>query len=490
MKKSIKNNYRNQTINGVKWNTLLTTIAQVISYGSHIVLIRLIEPSSFGLIAIALSVFGFADLISNGGLRSALIQSIKVKDVHFSSVFWVNIIFGITISILFYFLSSHIAFFFNKKALEQILQILAINFFFVSAVNVPFAVLEKKVNFKIISSINLICTLGASIVAIFLALNNWGVHALVSNVLVKSVLQIVALVIFSNWRPMFKLEKTAIDDLKVFGAKVSVLNIVRYLSNAIDDILIGKFYSSTSLGYYSKAYEILMTPLKLIKTKISVVIYPIFSSMQGNIKSQRELYLKICKVSTFLLLPISVCLFSVTKEFVHTVYGIKWIAIIPYVKIFCLGSLFTSIGFPGMVLQANNKIDLLLKVTLFTRSTVIILILYSSIYLSIYAVVLVVSITLSIHSIVLNIICLRFLKIKPMLFIQRLAPFCVGGVTIVLSNHLYDLSQIETNLLLSLILKVILGGGIYIITVHLFDPYFYRNVKRTFASDEKTEFLL
>lgn len=84
--------------------------------GSHassiivtIVLARLLEPADFGLIAIVMVIVSLATIFSDVGLGGALIQRKKLHSAHYSSVFFFNILAGLSLTVLTFYSASWIA---------------------------------------------------------------------------------------------------------------------------------------------------------------------------------------------------------------------------------------------------------------------------------------------------------------------------------------------------------------------------------------------
>ena len=169
----------NRAVISIKWASISQVGRQLIQYITTLILVSLLAPNEFGLMATALIVVNFLELFKDLGTSSAIIQRMVISDSLLSSVFWLNISFGIVIFAIIFFLSPVLADFFNNSKLILILKVLPVVFIISSLSNVQRALLEKELHFNLISKIELGSTLFGALIGVSLAFKGFGVWSLV-----------------------------------------------------------------------------------------------------------------------------------------------------------------------------------------------------------------------------------------------------------------------------------------------------------------------
>jgi O-antigen/teichoic acid export membrane protein len=96
---------KNKAISGISWNIFTRIGGQILQFGTLIVLTRLLQPKDFGLVGMVTVFIGFAKIFIDLGFGDALIQRSHADDRYFSTVFWLNVVMGMFLSTLFFFIA-------------------------------------------------------------------------------------------------------------------------------------------------------------------------------------------------------------------------------------------------------------------------------------------------------------------------------------------------------------------------------------------------
>lgn len=336
--------HKKKTLRGLKWSLFNQIIQVIIQLISSIVLARLLLPEDYGLFAMVNVIAGFAMIFTNFGLGSAIIQSKKIINKQLSTVFWVNILIGSLFTLIFYLSSSQIANFYGDERLVGVTQLLGCSFLISSIGIVHSSLLSKRMDFKIFFFISLLSSLSSLVIAISMASNEYGVYALVTQVLLAQLITVILVFFNEKWKPSLVFDLKSIADLIEFSKYFFATNVVRYWTRNIDNLLIGKFLGSSSLGIYSKSYSILMLPLSNISNVISRVIFPSFSMIQNDVNKVKSVYLNITKAIAILTFPLMTGLCVTAEVFVPVVFGQNWKEMIFVVQVLSLIAIPQSIG--------------------------------------------------------------------------------------------------------------------------------------------------
>lgn len=313
-------------INGIKWvslSQLSKILSQVISM---VVLARLIPPSEFGVMSIAMVVVAFSSLFRDLGTSSAIIQRKHLTQELLSAIFGLNIITASLITFIIIIFSPFVASFFNESKLIYVLPILSLSFPIMGLGSVQLSLLERDSIFKPVAIIEILASFISLLLAIISAFIGFGVYSLVILNIASAIISTSLLWLVNKWRPskehLFNLKE--IKGIFSFSGHLTLFNLINYFSRNADNIIIGKVLGTTILGAYSLAYRIMLFPLQSMTFVISRTLYPVMSRNQNDNDEIYKLYIKITNLIFFIVCPLMLGLTILREPFVILVFGEKW----------------------------------------------------------------------------------------------------------------------------------------------------------------------
>lgn len=348
---------------GFYWVSFARIAKQILQFITVFFLAKYLSPSDFGLMGIALVVLGFINIFNELGIAAAVIHKQNIEVIHYSSIFWFNVIIGISLTSIILLIAPLIAVFFNNSyELTNIIRVLSINFVIISSVILQQALFEKGMNFRITASAELLASVVSSGVSIYLAFHGFGVWSLVIQSLTFSLINTVYLWVNSNWRPSFHFSFNSIKQLMSFSMNLTGFNFFNYFLRNADSLLIGKFLGIQELGYYSLALKIVMFPIQSINYIVAKVMYPVYSQLQTDHTKFREIYLKLANGISLITFPIMMGLIILSDYFVLSFFGKKWEPIILLIQVLAPVGLIQSLdSTTGSIFQAKGRTDLMLR---------------------------------------------------------------------------------------------------------------------------------
>ncbi|MFH1063134.1 MAG: MOP flippase family protein [Candidatus Omnitrophota bacterium] len=368
-------NLREKTIQSLGWSFGARVFRQISQFVVLAILARLLSPDDFGLIGMVAVFAGFAFIFADLGITAAIIQKQDLAEKHYSSAFWINIAAGICLVLIFISCARLIADFYHQQVLKDIIRILSLNFLFSSFSIVHLAIFKREMNFKAITIAESIAVVISGIIGIYLAFAGYGVWSLVVQLLSCTFVNTCFLWIFSGWRPRLLFEMAAIKEIFNFSANVTGAWIVKYLSETVDYLLVGKFLGAGALGFYTLAYKIMIYPLQHIVYVMGGVMFPAFSRIHDDLKKVRDNYLKIIKLVSLVIFPLIMGLFVVAPEFIRIVFGEQWEPVVPVLRILCFCGIFQSFGTAvENIFMSQGRSDIQFKVQLIGTLLVVVFI--------------------------------------------------------------------------------------------------------------------
>lgn len=378
---------KQKTISGIAWNTIGKLSNQILQFILSIILMRLLLPQDYGLLAMAMVLIGFASIFSEFGFSSALVQNQNINEIHKSSVFWLNIIIGSVLTLLFFIFADTLAQFYNNDDLTQVIKYLSFSFIISAITIVPSTLLQKEMRYDLINKIDISIVLLSGVLSIYLAVTGWGVMSLVYQNLFSQLLKVPILFITTKWKPKFIFKKSSIKELFSYSAYLTGFFVINYWARRSDDLLIGKYMGAGSLGIYSRAYNLMLLPINQVIGLVSNVMFPTLSLIQNDKERVKRIYLQTIQLLAFITFPMMIGLIATADNFILGIFGSKWAEVITIIQILAFVGVLQTLANPvGWIYTSQGKTDWMFWWGVFGSGSIILAIVIGVIIGSIYSV--------------------------------------------------------------------------------------------------------
>lgn len=337
---------RSLTARGASFALIGQGVIVSVSFGSLIILSRLLEPQEFGMFAILVSVTAFVDIFKDMGLSAATVQRQLVSDEQMSALFWVAQCIGLLLAGLMVALAPAVAHVFSEPALGPATAAISISFVFGALAGQHQSLLRRQMRVGTIMLIDIAAKVFANAVAVILAIEGFGLWSLVLLQLTNAATVALGAWLVCSWRPSrprcFSI--SAIAPMLFFGSGLTLSNFLNYLLRNADNLIIGRFLGSEALGFYSRAYSVLLFPLGQIAGPLTVVAVPALSRLQDDPARYRRYYLAMFKVVAHLSMPLVACMGTLSQEIVWLALGPQWSQSARIFQILAFATFWTPIG--------------------------------------------------------------------------------------------------------------------------------------------------
>ncbi len=337
------------------WDLSGAFVRQFVSFFISILLARLLGPEEFGLVALSMIVINISNALTDIGFTNALVQQKTVKDIAYSSVFYVNIGLGFTLSIIIVGLSSWIALFFENNELKYICLFLAVIPIFNALGSIHTTILTKKLDFRSLAVRNTAATTIAGVIAIIAAFYGLGVYSLVMQYVISAALGTLVVWLAIKWKPKWEFSVYEIKKLFSYSSYIFLDNILRRVFINIDTAFIGKVFSPAVLGFYNRAQSLKSQVETYSTQSLSKIIFPVLSQLQDDNEGFIKMYNKTYKLVSGLIVLLIAPLYFLAEFVIISLLGEEWRFSITFFKILILGSLVAPhIGIMAKALLAKG----------------------------------------------------------------------------------------------------------------------------------------
>jgi len=299
-----------KVVKGGFWVFFLRIVNRGFSLIRLIILARILSPSDFGLMGIALLTMSTLETFSQTGFQQALIQKKEDIESYLNSAWTVLIFRGLILFVILYLIAPYAALFFNVPEARPIIRVIGFSILFQAFTNIGVIYFKKELEFRKQFIYQFTGTLADFIVAVSAVLILKNVWALVLGLLAGNIVRCFVSYLIHPYRPHLSKDLVKAKELFGFGKWIMGSSILIFLVTQGDDIFVGKLLGTTALGFYQLAYRISNMPATEITHVISQVTFPAYSKLQDNIPKLREAYIKVLQVTTFLSFPIAGLIFK------------------------------------------------------------------------------------------------------------------------------------------------------------------------------------
>ena len=359
---------KSKTLSGFLWRLGERFGAQGVSFVVSIVLARLLEPASYGLIAMATVLTNILSVFVNSGMSSALIQKQNADDLDYSTVFYFNIAMSAIIYLIVFFSAPLVARFYKNPELTTLVRVLSLSLLIYGVKSIQQAYVSKHMLFKKFFFATLGGTLFSAVLGIALAYMGAGVWALVAQQMSNALIDTIVLWFTVKWRPKWMFSFDRLKRLFSFGCKLLASGLIDTVYNNLRSLIIGKKYSSEDLAFYNKAKNFPNLIITNVNSSIDSVLLPTMASVQDNTEAVKAMTRRAIKTSTYVMAPLLIGLAFCGKPLISLLLTDKWLPSYPYMVIFCITYMFYPVHTANLnAIKAMGKSGIFLKLEIIKK---------------------------------------------------------------------------------------------------------------------------
>lgn len=318
---------------GTMWSFGINSLQQILVLTRLVILARLLLPSDFGILDIALLTLYALDVFSQTGFQQALVQKKTDITEDLNAAWTLLVVRGFVLFIVLFLFAPYIADFFATPEAAPVLQVVGITLIFQGFTNLGTILFLKNLDFRKQYLFKLSGVATEFIVSITAVLIFQNVWALVFGIIAKDLILMIMSYIIHPYRPRFNFDLKKVRGLSSYGIWIMASSILVFLLIQGDDIIVGKVLGITALGLYQMAYGLSNTPSTEISQIISQVAFPVYSKIQDDLAQLKVLFLRTLELTALISFVLTGLLVSLAPEITLVFLGSNWAPIIPLIQI-------------------------------------------------------------------------------------------------------------------------------------------------------------
>src|SRR5574344_1964666 len=336
-------NLKDKTAKGLLWGGLSNGIQQLLNLFFGIFLARILSADDYGMVGMLTIFVLVANALQESGFTSALANKKDISHTDYNAVFWFSILMGTSMYVILFFCAPLIADFYHKPELIPLARFMFLGFLISSTGIAHNAVLFRNLMVKQKAMAQIIALVVSGSIGVWMAMEGmayWGLA-------VKNVIYITTVTvcywIFSPWRPTLHLNLQPLKGMIAFSSKILITNIFTQVNNNIFSVLLGKFYTTSIVGYYTQANKWNYMGHSLISGMVNGVAQPVLLSVSDDRDRQLRVFRKMLRFTAFVAFPAMLGLSLIAPELIVITIKAKWLPSVTILQILCIGASFIPI---------------------------------------------------------------------------------------------------------------------------------------------------
>lgn len=352
---------KTKTVKGTFWSAADAFLGQGVTFLVGVILARQLTPSDYGLIGLCLVFTTVLSGIVDSGFSTALIRRKDTTNADYNTMFITNMVMSFVLYFLLYFSSPLIAQFFERPELVDVVRAMGLLLFFQALSITQVTILTKRIDFKTKTKASLFSAVFSGVIGILMAYYGYGVWSLVGQQLSRQLLYSLCLWVFNKWWPDWSFNCQSFRYMWGFGWKMMLSGLLNNIWTQLYSVVVGKFYSSPTLGQYSKASEYASLFSSNFTSIIQRVTYPVLSEVQDDSERMVAAYRKVIKMTMFVAAIIMITLGAIAEPFIYCLIGPQWHEAATYLPFICLSMVLYPLHAINLnMLQVMGRSDIFL----------------------------------------------------------------------------------------------------------------------------------
>ncbi len=312
-----------------------------------VVLARLLTPHDYGLLAIVLVVVGLGEIFRDFGLTSATIQAPELSSGQRDNLFWLNTLIGAGLAVLMLLASWPLGALTGQPELVGMAQWLSLLFLLNGVATQYRASLMRELRLRSLAIADVAASAIALAAAILAAMLGAGYWALVVQQLGNGLVALAGVVVAGRWVARPYSREHRVRELVTFGWNLVAANLVQYAARQIDTVLVAARFGTASLGLYNRAYQVVVSPLRQVRSPLQSVALPVLSRVQQD-QPRFETYVAAAQLALGYLLGIPLAIVAgLAGPVVAIMLGGAWAEAAPLLRMFAIAGLLTTLSYVG-----------------------------------------------------------------------------------------------------------------------------------------------
>ena len=335
---------------GSAWMTAQVVLNKVVTVGAMLVLARILSPADFGRANLATSVGAFISVISPFVLGDVLLSMPRRFREVAGVAFWVGVVSALVLFVLMAIAAPLVESATGKAGVAVCVMMVAFRPACDAVLVVPFAKLRIDLSYRLMSIVDVVVILSATIASIAMAWYGLGSAALIVPPI--ATLAIRGLVYWGFTLRDIPL-RPHVQDVRPVVRRFAIASLGQYINNVLqilELLVLGWVATEAAVGFFGFAFQIATQANGIIAAQLGAVLQPIFAQMQNDPTRQVRAFLRATRLLAAVAVPISIFQAALAIPLFSLLFGSKWDGALGVFIVLSLGQAFMFVSAPAIAL--------------------------------------------------------------------------------------------------------------------------------------------
>lgn len=325
------NSFAARVRSAVAWRWGSQVAMQIITWTSTIMVVRLLDPSDYGLFAMSQVVLTALAFLNGQSFATSLVQTGHVDNRRIGQIFGLLLLFNGAMALTQLIMAPFAAAYFGEPMVADMLRVQALLYIAVPFTALPAGLLARRLEFRKQAQVNMVAAIVGAVTALALAWDGWGVWALVYAPICMFGTRAVGLTIAARLfvKPIF--DPRGAWDLVTYGGTLTLCQLFWIIQSQSDIVIAGRLLPTYELGLYAEALFLTLIVTARFLPPINEVAFAAYSELHRDGAALGGYFVKTARLVMTVTAPIYIGLALTSETAVLTLFGEKWVGMSPIV---------------------------------------------------------------------------------------------------------------------------------------------------------------
>lgn len=327
----------------VIWRSGSQILAQIITWASTLLVIRLLDPSDYGLFAMTQVVLAFLAFLNGWGFASALVQSDAVDPFRIRQAFGLLLVLNGLLAAIQFFGAPFAAAYYGQPMVADLLRVQALMFLATPFIALPEVMMSRALDFRRQAVVNLLAAFAGAGTALGCALAGYGVWTLVYAPIAMFWTRAIGLTLVARLLVWPSFNFRGCGQIIGFGSAILFSQLFWLVQSQADIFIAGARFDAHALGLYAEALFLAQIFMAKFVPPLNEVAFPAYSRIKNDMAAVRWNFLKTVRLVMLVAAPFYCGLAVVAGPMVETLFGAKWLGMVPYIQLISLALILMTV---------------------------------------------------------------------------------------------------------------------------------------------------
>lgn len=334
---------RQQVRSAVIWRSGTQILGQIIAWASTFLVIRLLDPSDYGLFAMTQVILVLLNMLNGYGLASGLIQQPDVDRRAMRQLFGMLLLLNLALGATQFLMAPLAAAYYRQPEVAHLLRVQALLYLATPFIAFPYALLARAMDFRKQAQVNLVSATAGAFAALAGAYSGMGVWTLVLAPIVLFTTRAIGMTWAARSLMWPSFDFRGAGAMARFGGLMAAGQLFWFVQSQADVFIAGRLFDPHTLGLYTTSLFLTQILVQKFVPALNEVAFSAYARMQDDAAGMAVAFAQSVRLIMIAAMPFYLGLAATAEPLVRVALGEKWTEAAPIVHLLALAMPFMTL---------------------------------------------------------------------------------------------------------------------------------------------------